>query len=163
MKVFPIRKRRQAGRFLPGRLSRLRCERGQSLIELAVSVPVLALLIVGSVEIGKVIYASIAVSDAAMAGVQYGTRNPIAAADTTGIQNACAADAPDLTITTTASLSCSCSDGGASTCQPMDCPNSNIETTLTVRTQSTVDPLVHIPWLPDTFTVSGQAIQKVLQ
>lgn len=138
-------------------------DRGQSLIELAVSVPIIAMLIFGSVEVAKVIYASIEVKDAAMAGVQYGTRNPIAAADSTGIQDAAAADAPGMTLTTTSSLSCICSDGSASTCMPTDCPSSNIEAVLTVNTQSTIDPLIHIPALPETFIVQGQAIQKVLQ
>lgn len=143
--------------------SKLRSERGQSLIELALSVPVIAMLIFGSVEVAKVIYASVEVRDAAMAGVQYGTRDPIAASDSAGIQNAAAADAPNLVITATSSLSCVCSDGSTSTCQPTDCPNSNIETVLTVQTQSTIDPLIHLPDLPATYTVQGQAIQKVLQ
>lgn len=138
-------------------------ERGQSLIELAVAVPVLALLIFGSVEIAKVIYASVEVSDAAMAGVQYGTRNPIAAADSPSIQNAAAADATNLTLNTTSSLSCVCSDGSASTCQPTDCSTSNIETVLTVQTQTTIDPLIHFPGLPTSYSLQGHAIQKVLQ
>lgn len=144
-------------------LKKLGCERGQSLIELAVSVPVLGLLIFGSVETAKVIYASVEVSDAAMAAVQYATRNPIAAGDSGGIQNAAAADAPNLALVTTSALSCECSDGSASTCQPTDCANSNIETVVTVQTQSTIDPMIHLPGLPNSYTVQGQAIQKVLQ
>jgi Flp pilus assembly protein TadG len=156
-------KRKTARLTLRACLRKLGCQRGQSLIELAVVVPVIALLVFGSVEIAKVIYASVEVSDAAMAGVQYGTRNPIAAADSTGIQNAAAADVPNLNINTTSSLSCICSDGSASTCQPTDCSSSNIETVVTVQTQSTIDPMVHFPGLPSTYTVQGKAIQKVLQ
>lgn len=155
--------RNRRWRAWPACWKKLGCERGQSLIELAVSVPVLALMIFGSVEVAKVIYASVEVSDAALAAVQYGTRNPISAADTTGIQNAASADVPNLTISTTSSLSCVCSDGTASTCQPTDCPSSNIETVVTVQTQSTIDPVVHFPGLPRSYTVQGQAIQKVLQ
>lgn len=163
MKNSKSRQRRCLRRILRACLKKMHCERGQSLIELAFSVPFIALLIFGSVEIARVIYASVEVSDAAMAGVQYGTRSPITAADTVGIQNAAAADASNLSLTTASSLSCICSDGSASTCQPTDCANSNIETILTVKTQSTVDPVIHFPGLPDTFTVHGQAIQKVLQ
>jgi Flp pilus assembly protein TadG len=144
-------------------LKKLKADRGQALIELALTVPLFALLLFGSLEIGKVIYASIELSDAAMAGVQYGTRSPTAAADTGGIQNAAAADAANLTINTNVSRSCVCSDGTASTCQPTDCSGSNIETVLTVQTQATIDPLIHVAGLPNTFTVQGQAIQKVLQ
>lgn len=155
--------RKNVRRMLRTCLKKLGCERAQSLVELAVSVPVLGLMLFGSIETAKVIYASIEVSDAAMAAVQYATRNPIAAGDSTGIQNAAAADAPNLSLVTTSALSCECSDGTASTCQPTDCPNSNIETVVTVQTQCTVDPLIHLPGLPKTFTVQGQAIQKVLQ
>jgi hypothetical protein len=102
-----------------------------------------------------VIYASVVVSDAAMAAVQYATRNPITAADSTGIQNAAAADAPSLTLNTTSALSCICSDGSVSTCQPTDCPSSNIQTAVTVQTQSTINPMIHLPGLPNTFTVQG--------
>lgn len=157
------RERKGVRLFFRACMKKLKSDRGQSLIELAVSVPFLAFLLFGSVEIGKVVYASVEVSDAALAGIQYGTRNPITAADSAGIQNAAAADVPDLSLNTTSSLTCTCSDGSASTCQPTDCATSNIETVLTVQTQSTVDPLVHFPGLPATFTVRGQAIQKVLQ
>lgn len=163
MKIAESRERRSVRQVLRACLKKLNCERGQSLIELAFSVPVIALLIFGSVEIARVIYVAVEVSDAALAGVQYGTRDPIAAADSSGIQNAAAADASNLSLSATPSLSCICSDGSASTCQPTDCANSNIETILTVKTQSTVDPLIHLPGLPDTFTVHGQAIQKVLE
>jgi Flp pilus assembly protein TadG len=147
-------------------LRKLEAEGGQALVELAVSVSILALLAVGAVEMGNVLYASIAVSDAAMAGVQYGTRNSTSAADTQGIENAAAADAPNFTITfpTAPSLSCICSDGSASTCQPTDCSGSNIETILTVETQATVNPLVHLPGLiPNSIILQGKAIQKVLE
>lgn len=144
-------------------LRKLKSEKAQSLIELAISVPVFALLLFGAIETGKVIYASIEVSDAAMAGVQYGTRTPTAAADSGGIQNAAAGDASNLPLVTTSSLSCICSDGTASACLPTDCSSSNIETILTVQTQSTIDPMIHIPGLPNTFTLQGKAIQKVLQ
>lgn len=163
MKNPESRQRKSARKVLRACLKKLHCERGQSLIELAFSVPFFALMIFGSVEIARVIYVSVEVSDAALAGVQYGTRNPLTAADPSGIQNAVSADAPNLLVTANSSLSCICSDGSASTCQPTDCATSNIETILTVKTESKVIPLVHLPGLPDTFTVHGQAIQKVLQ
>jgi hypothetical protein len=102
-----------------------------------------------------------------MAGVQYGAQSPIEAADTAGIQAAAQNDAPDLAsglLIATASKSCICSDGSASTCLSTDCsPGVSIETILTVKTQATVDPLIHLPGIPSTFTLRGQAVQKVLQ
>lgn len=163
MKIFGFSRPNSAHSALSTCLKKWKSEQAQSLIELAISVPVFALLVFGAVEVGKVIYASVEVSDAAMAGVEYGTRTPTAAADSGGIQNAAASDASNLTLVTNSSLSCICSDGTASTCLPTDCSGSNIETILTVQTQSTVDPLIYLPGLPRSYTLRGQAIQKVLQ
>ena len=139
-------------------------EEGNSLVEFAVTMPVLILLVLGAAELGSITYASVEVANAARAGVSYGCQTSTTAADTTGIQNTAAADAPDVTLgTTTVTTSCICSDGSASTCKTTDCSTSNIETILTVQTQASVTPLIHIPAVPTSFTVHGQAVQKVLQ
>ena len=137
---------------------------GQALIELALSLPLLFVILVGGAEFGRVIYASIEVSNAAMAGVKYGAQNSITAGDTTGIQTAASNDAQNITLgTTNVSKACICSNGGASTCLPTDCSGSNIETILTVQTQTTFDPGIHLPGFATTYTLYGQAVQKVLQ
>ena len=148
----------------------MKSEAGSSLVELAIAGPLLFLLLLGGVGMASVIYDSVAVENAAMAGIQYGAYTPITAADTTGIQNAAAASAPSLSLTTTSSTSCICSDGDASACQPTDCPNgASIETILTVKTQVTITPSVRfpgigsIPGLPSSYTLYGQAVQKVLE
>jgi Flp pilus assembly protein TadG len=139
-------------------------ERGQALIETAVTLPLLLFMLFGAVEFAMASYASIEVSNAALAGARYGAQNSADAGDTTGIQNAASSDAPNITLgTTTVSHSCICSNGGASTCQPTDCPTSNIETILTVQTQARFDPGFHFLGLPTAFTLHGRAVQKVLQ
>jgi Flp pilus assembly protein TadG len=148
------------GRFF----ARTREENGQALIETALTLPLLFLLLLGAVEFAMASYASIEVTNAALAGVKYGTQNSGAAGDTTGIQNAAALDAPNITLgTTSSSLSCICSNGSASTCQPTDCSTSNIETILTVQTQATFNPGFNFPGLPTSFTLHGRAVQKVMQ
>lgn len=147
----------------------LKSEAGQSLVELALTLPLLFLLLIGAVEIATVLYDSIAVENAAMAGVQFGTLSSADEADTTGIQNAAAASAPSLSLTTTPSTSCICSNGSSSTCLSTDCPGSSIETILTVKTQTTITPFIYFPGLrgiralPKSFTLYGLAVQKVLE
>ncbi|HZL52764.1 MAG TPA: TadE family protein [Terracidiphilus sp.] len=144
--------------------ARMRGEGGQALVELALSMPLLLVILLGAAEFARMEYAGIEVADAAMAGVQYGAQEPNTAADTTGIQAAARGDAPDITLgTTTASISCICSDGSASTCLSTDCSTSAIEQILTVKTQATLTPVIHVPGLPATFALHGQAVQKVLQ
>ncbi len=161
---------RNGSRSLLSNCAGMKSEAGTALVELAFAVPLLLLLLLGAAEIATVIYDTIAVENAAMAGVQYGTTTTITEADTTGIQNAAAAAAPSLSLTTTPSTSCICSDGASSACQPTDCPNgASIETILTVNTQVTITPSIYIPGLggilglPRSYTLHGQATQKVLQ
>jgi Flp pilus assembly protein TadG len=146
-------------------------EAGSSLVEFALTLPVLVALIVGSAEFGWVMYASDEVANAARAGVSYGCQTSSTAADTTGIQNIAIKDAPDVTLgTTTATLSCSCSNGSTvgtvaanGGCLPTSCSTGQPETILTVQTQASVTPVFHLPGLPTSFTLHGHAIQKVLQ
>jgi Flp pilus assembly protein TadG len=140
-----------------------RGERGQSLVETALVFPVLITMLVGAVEMARVVRASIAVANAAKAGAQYGTENGYTAQDSTGIATAASNEAPTFTVNTTSAISCVCSDGTASTCQNTDCSNSHIEESVTVNTSATITPTIQLPGLPKTFTVKGEAIQKVAQ
>ena len=140
-----------------------RFDSGQSLVETALVFPILVTFLVGTADLARVARASIAVSNAAKAGAQYAVQNGFTAQDSTGISNAAAAEAVNLSLTTTSSYSCVCSDGTASTCGNNDCSNSHIEETVTVSTQASVTPLIHLPGLPATFTVKGKAIQRCLQ
>lgn len=137
---------------------------GGALVETALAMPLLLLLLLGAAEFGMASYAAIEVENAAMAGVQYGAQNPGLSNDTTGIQTAAANDAGNITLgTTTVSHTCICSNGTASSCQPTDCPGSQPETILTVQTQTTFKPGFKVPGFPTSFTIYGQAVQKVLQ
>jgi len=139
-------------------------EAGQALVETALIFPILMTLLLGTAELARVAYAAIEVANAARAGAQYGAQSGFTASDTTGIATAAANDAANLTgLSTTSSYACVCSDGSASTCQPTDCTNSRIEQTLTVNTQVTIDPIIHLHGLPTTYTLKGQAIQQCAQ
>jgi Flp pilus assembly protein TadG len=137
---------------------------GQALLETALVFPILLALLIGAAEFARVAYAAIEVANAARAGVQYGAQSGFTAADTTGIATAASKDAANVTgLVTTSSVACICSNGNASTCLNTDCPNSHKEEILTVNTQATMDPLIHVPGLPRTYTLKGRAIQKCVQ
>jgi Flp pilus assembly protein TadG len=138
-------------------------ESGQGLVEAAFALAFLALVLIGVVGFGQIIYISVEVQHAAKAGVQYGSLNGITAPDTTGIQRATAAAAPSLTLVTTSSTGCVCSNGNASTCALTDCSTSHIEQTVTVNTQTTFKPILRLPGFPATYTIKGKAIQECLQ
>jgi Flp pilus assembly protein TadG len=151
-----------------------RGESGQALIELTLTVFFLLIpLLIGAAEFARAAYCYIEVSNAARAAVQYGAQNHATAddtaADTAGIltaaRNDYSLDPSLLTLTPAPTTACNCSDTGTSvSCtDPTVCSGAHIEVTLTVHTQATFDPGFYEPFLARTFTVTGTAVQKVLQ
>jgi Flp pilus assembly protein TadG len=63
-------------------MKKIRNERGQSLVEMAVSIVILLLLLSGAVEFGMAFFQFIQLRDAVQEGALYGSLNP---ADTAGI------------------------------------------------------------------------------
>lgn len=145
--------------------SLLKGEGGGALIETAITLPLLTTLCLGPVELARVAYAAIEVSNAAKAGATYGGQSGGAAADTTGITWAATHDSANIQGLTVNSVTLSyvCSDGSVSTGLNTDCPNSHIVETVTVVTQATINPLIHIPGLPTTYTLHGRATQTCFQ
>ena len=135
-------------------------ERGQSLVELAFVLPVLLLLLVGIIEIGRFAYYSILVANAARAGAQYGAQSLAAAADTTGISNAGTNDAPGITapntLTVTSTQSCGCSTTSLGTCgtTPTGCAAGRWLVYVQVTATGSFNSLFSYPGLPKTFAVT---------
>jgi Flp pilus assembly protein TadG len=144
---------------------------GQSLVEVALTAPILILMFLGAAEFARIAFVAIEVANAARAGVAYGSQNVSTATDSPGIQTAAMLDAGDMagSVTATSTATGVCSSGAActganSSCLNTDCatPGDHIETVLTVDTAATFDPLIHVPGTPRTFTVHGRAVQKCL-
>ena len=66
----------------------LRRQSGQALLEVAVLTPLLLLMLLGVVEMGRYAYISILVGNAARAGAAYGAQSLPQSVDTAGIQTA---------------------------------------------------------------------------
>jgi len=134
-------------------------ERGQSLVELAFVLPVLLLLLVGIIEIGRFAYYSILVANAARAGAQYGAQSLATAADTTGISNAGINDAPGITapntLTITSTQNCGCSTTSLGTCgTPTACGTGRWLVYVQVTATGSFSSLFNYPGLPKTFAVT---------
>jgi Flp pilus assembly protein TadG len=156
--------RRTSRRKAPGMRAILAGEGGQSLLEFAVLAPVILLLLVGAIEIGRLAYLSILVNNAAHAGVQYGAQNLATAADNSGMQNAALNDGQNIAgLTASASHYCTCADGSSSSCQATDCAGSHRLVYVQVNTTGQFQSLFAYPGLPASYTVSGQAVMRVAQ
>jgi Flp pilus assembly protein TadG len=151
------------------------CESGNALVELAISLPLFLVLILGTAEIANLAWASVQINNAARAGAAYASLSRINAADGANIQLAAQNEAPQLLRTTGAFVlstpNCSCVDSsGSSTtinCDPSaltSCPSpSTIQVNIQVITQAPVTTFVHYPGLPATYIVRAQATTGVSQ
>jgi len=154
------------------RFSRLVSESGQTLVEFALVLPLLVLFVIGAVEMGRLVYMSIGVTNAAHAGAQYGCQNTAVAGDVAGMRTAAAADVPDLlgadkgNLTTTASSYCQCSDGSSanSSCTtPPACTGTHLVQFVSVSTTASYTPWFPYPGIPSSVTLHGSAVMQVGQ
>lgn len=154
-----------------------RDEHGQALIEVALTMPLLLLLMLGAVEFGRLAFAAIEVSNSAKAAAQYGAQNHLTALDLPGMLQAAQNEyfstgltliSPAKTGNTYTGYACTCANNGDvvsctdnSVIAPA-CPGSYVEVQITVQTQATFDPWIHVAGV-NSVTLNGSAIQMVLQ
>jgi len=165
---------------MKGRKLRLRSQRGQSLIEVALLTPLLLSLMVGSIEMGRYAYLSILVGNAARAGAAYGSQSLAQSVDATGIQTAATNDfqnnGPSSAVLTVSGgnggsyVSCGCDSGGtitAATCSSNVNPNAGICATghwvvmVSVQASAKFNSLFKYPGIPASLTVTQTATMRV--
>jgi hypothetical protein len=158
-------RRKRPGWFSPCARNRL-AERGQSVAEIALVTPMLLLLVIGTIEIGRFAYYGIEVANAARAGVQYGAQSLADSKDLAGITLAARHDAPEVSsLSVTSQDRCACSNSPADYvgCPARACAPGHALVFLEVETTAKIQPLFRYPGLPSTFNASGQAIMRVAQ
>jgi Flp pilus assembly protein TadG len=140
-------------------------ENGQSLAEMALVTPVLLLLLLGTIEIGRYAYYGIEVANAARAGVQFGAQSLADSKDLAGIRQAAKSDAPEvksLSVTSRDRCACSTSPSNYTGC-PARCGSGHPLVFLEVDTTARITPLFRYPGLPSSFPAQGSAIMRVAQ
>jgi Flp pilus assembly protein TadG len=149
--------------------SHLTGDTGQGLIELALTLPLLMLILLGAAEFARFAWASIETANAARAGAQYGAQTDITANDNAGMQTAALNDGVNLSgLTATPSHSCACSTAPSTTLACLTALGACTSPAIVleyvqVNTSSTIHPLFHWPGLPATFTANGSALMQVAQ
>jgi Flp pilus assembly protein TadG len=169
----------------PGRAAAWRrgkiAEAGQALLEFALLLPVLCLLGVGVVELGRAAFITIVVTNAATAGVEYGSQNGTTASDINGMQTAATNDSTNNviggTMSATASFGCYCDTGSGVSCtyvaggqnssscgnilSTCSSGNDQIVECVQVVTQDNYSPLFHYPGLPTSYQANGRSVMRV--
>lgn len=158
---FDVPPKRRLGKHRANRSARH--EEAQSLVELALLMPLFIAILLGSAAFAQFAWASVLTSNAARAGAAFGAESLNNAGNTAGVQAAAAADSVNLTGLTTAppTISCGCSNGTAI----LDCTKSlascpapaTISNFVHVNTTSTVTVFGR------SLTVTGQSIMVIEQ
>ena len=141
-------------------------KRGTITVELAVSVNLLVLLMVGASDFARVFFNSITVANASGTGSFYGAQNTIKAAGLTAIESKASDDAGDLYgVTATATLYCDCPDGSGGSfiectelvCDSYGTPRVYSKTVVEQGFQS----LFPWPGIPDQVVVNRETFMRV--
>ena len=167
-------------------LSNFRRQSGQALVEMAFVVPLLLVLALGVIEVGRYAYIAILVGNAARAGAAYGAQSNQQSNDSTGIQNAAQYDfaggitssssangLSQSTLTVTSVASCGCDSSGSVTtygcnvaagnANPGVCPaGSRWVVFVSVTASGTFNSLFGYPGIPSSITVSKTATLPVV-
>jgi len=147
-------------------------EQGSALVELALSLPMLSLMLLGAAEFARIAYAAIEVTNAAHSAAVYAASSQQALADTPGITNAATGDSPNLaggnaiSVSTPITTSCTCSDTSYTpsscsdnrTCQDH---HASMITAVTVQTQTTFSPAISLPGWRPSITLVGKSTETV--
>jgi Flp pilus assembly protein TadG len=131
-----------------------RDQSGAAFLEMAIALPFLVLAAIGVAEFGRVYFNGIKVTNAAMAGAEYGGQN-IGSYDAVRVRQVARDDAGDQTLQVTSNTVCRCPGSDAvvpcsDTCVGYGSPQFFIEVTA-AKTHTFV---FRYPGLPESITVT---------
>ena len=136
---------------------------GQSAVEFAIAVPILAMLLLAASDFARVFFFTIAVNNAARAGAEYGSQSVITATDTSGMKTAATNDASNVPGISANASECTCAASATVTnCgSSYNCADYPKATFVEVDTTATFNTIVTVPGLANSFSLSGKAIMPV--
>ena len=144
-------------------------DRGSAIIELAVALPVLVVILIGTIDFARVFYTGISLTNAARAGAQFGASSIAQSTNFAGMRNA-ATSAVNITgVTANATALCQCAtDAGVfSPTSPVNsctatCSGGHIVNTVTVTTSKTFDLVIGgLPGVPNSIPLTRTATMRV--
>jgi Flp pilus assembly protein TadG len=162
----------KAARWISAHRARRASETGTALVEMAVALPFLVLVLVGTIDFARVFYTAMELTNAARAGAQYGaadTARAFEAPPMADVVAAAQAAAPNIApVTAVASRSCQCAtdDTGATFAPAASCTSAcpagqhmviNIAVTAT-KTFTTISPF---PGVPQSINLSRSATMRL--
>jgi Flp pilus assembly protein TadG len=145
-------------------LARFNSEDGaSSLIECSLLLPMVIVLLLGSVDFGRAFYINLEVEAAAEAGALYGVQNPT---DTSGMKAAAVLDAPDINVlSSTAIYGTECSDGTMITASNLPVPSCSVNAVTYVEVTASMQykPYFTYPGMAATWPLASKAHLRTTQ
>ena len=138
-------------------------ECGSALLELAISMPLLLLILFGVADLGRFLYAATEVVNAAAAGAEYATASLANTTDYAGMQTAAQNDAANVSgMQVSTSSFCQCVSGTTVSCTIGACGGSSTPPSyIKVTTSATFNTLFSYPALPSSIALSGSAVRRL--
>jgi Flp pilus assembly protein TadG len=157
-------------------LTRSRSAAGAAIVEMALVLPVLVAVFVGTADFARVFYYSIELTNAARAGAQYAAHNSAQATRTADIIAAARSAAPNISTATdpidvilsTPPPVCQCApnDGTGQPWPVAACPTictagNHLVEAITVETRKIFTPFSRFPGIPTNIPLSRRATMRV--
>ncbi|HLY02458.1 MAG TPA: TadE/TadG family type IV pilus assembly protein [Candidatus Cybelea sp.] len=139
-----------------------RSESGTSLVEFALTAPMLIFFVIGLIEMGRYETMAMMCAHAARAGVQYGGQTTFTAADTAGMTSAAVQDGQTLS-TWHVTPSYFCMNSGAVVSCPTGVPSSSSVYYVQVKVTGTFNSMLKYPGIPSSVALSETATMRVLR
>ena len=135
------------------------------MVEFALLVPLLGMILMGTMDFARAFYAAVTIADASRAAIQYGSQTNGLTGDNTGMRNAAILDAqnlPSAQVTATPERFCRC-EGSSSdvNCVTGSCPEGAPQVYVRVRTQYNFQTMVNFPGIPSTVAINVRSQARV--
>lgn len=136
----------------------LRCRQGVTAVEFALTLPLLALTLVGLVEFGLAVNEKMRLVSASRAGAQYGYAS---STDTAAVTQA-VTDAAGIVnpVTVAVATSCGCADGSAVACDAACGDGSQRRSYVTVTVTESWPMIFQFPGFTDPLTLSSTTTMR---
>jgi Flp pilus assembly protein TadG len=138
-------------------------ERGAAFVELAVTLPLLVVVVLGTIDFGRVFYTTMELNNAARAGAQYGAQNLATASDIAGMNAAATAASPDISpfTVTPSAPTCYCVVPGNPFVNNVACSGTcvtgHMAVSVTVTATKTFSMFSTFPGLPSSVSITRAA------
>ena len=139
-----------------------RQQSGSVSVEMAVMLPILIVLTLGAVDLGRLFYVTVAVANAARAGVSYGSLNNQRSKNLSKSHEFGHADAESVQggVAVAATRFCECSNGSPVDCETGTCDEGSKSIYVRIRASKTYQTLLPYPGIPNSVAMVQDAYMQ---